>query len=193
LENRKGRIIAISAPSGSGKTTIVRKVLKDIPELVFSVSATTRKRRKEEKEGADYYFISENEFKKKIDNNEFIEWEKFYDYYYGTYKNIIDNAVSDGKTIILEVDVKGALSLKKIYPDAVLIYIVPPSFDELVNRLVKRKTEDEADLQKRIDRAKMELELKDEFDYFVDNTELEKAVIETESLIKKIISKENNK
>jgi guanylate kinase len=159
LENRKGRIIAISAPSGSGKTTIVRKVLKDIPELVFSVSATTRKRRKEEKEGADYYFISENEFKKKIDNNEFIEWEKFYDYYYGTYKNIIDNAVSDGKTIILEVDVKGALSLKKIYPDAVLIYIVPPSFDELVNRLVKRKTEDEADLQKRIDRAKMELEL----------------------------------
>jgi guanylate kinase len=193
LENRKGRIIAISAPSGSGKTTIVRKVLKDIPELVFSVSATTRKRRKEEKEGADYYFISENEFKKKIDNNEFIEWEKFYDYYYGTYKNIIDNAVSDGKTIILEVDVKGALSLKKIYPDAVLIYIVPPSFDELVNRLVKRKTEDEADLQKRIDRAKMELELKDEFDYFVDNTELEKAVIETESLIKKIISKENKK
>jgi guanylate kinase len=193
LENRKGRIIAISAPSGSGKTTIVRKVLKDIPELVFSVSATTRKRRKDEKEGADYYFISENEFKKKIDNNEFIEWEKFYDYYYGTYKNIIDNAVSDGKTIILEVDVKGALSLKKIYPDAVLIYIVPPSFDELVNRLVKRKTEDEADLQKRIDRAKMELELKDEFDYFVDNTELEKAVIETESLIKKIISKENNK
>jgi guanylate kinase len=193
LENRKGRIIAISAPSGSGKTTIVRKVLKDIPELVFSVSATTRKRRKEEKEGADYYFISENEFKKKIDNNEFIEWEKFYDYYYGTYKNIIDNAVSDGKTIILEVDVKGALSLKKIYPDAVLIYIVPPSFDELVNRLVKRKTEDEADLQKRIDRAKMELELKDEFDYLVDNTELEKAVIETESLIKKIISKENNK
>ena len=193
MENRKVRIIAISAPSGSGKTTIVRKVLKDIPELVFSVSATTRKRRKEEKEGADYYFISENEFKKKIDNNEFIEWEKFYDYYYGTYKNIIDNAVSDGKTIILEVDVKGALSLKKIYPDAVLIYIVPPSFDELVNRLVKRKTEDEADLQKRIDRAKMELELKDEFDYLVDNTELEKAVIETESLIKKIISKENNK
>jgi guanylate kinase len=193
LENRKGRIIAISAPSGSGKTTIVRKVLKDIPELVFSVSATTRKRRKDEIEGADYYFISENEFKKKIDNNEFIEWEKFYDYYYGTYKNIIDNAVSDGKTIILEVDVKGALSLKKIYPDAVLIYIVPPSFDELVNRLVKRKTEDEADLQKRIDRAKMELELKDEFDYFVDNTELEKAVIETESLIKKIISKENKK
>ena len=193
MENRKGRIIAISAPSGSGKTTIVRRVLKDIPELIFSVSATTRKRRKDEKEGADYYFITENEFKKKIDNNEFIEWEKFYDYYYGTYKKIVDNAVSDGKTIILEVDVKGALSLKKIYPDAVLIYIVPPSFDEIVNRLVKRKTEDRADLQKRIDRAKMELELKDKFDYFVDNTELEKAVEETESLIRKLITKESNK
>jgi guanylate kinase len=193
LENRKGRIIAISAPSGSGKTTIVRKVLKDIPELVFSVSATTRKRRKDEKEGIDYYFITESEFKKRIDNNEFIEWEKFYDYYYGTYKNTVDSAVSDGKTIILEVDVKGALSLKKIYPDAVLIYIVPPSFDELVNRLIKRKTEGQADLQKRIDRAKMELELRDKFDYFVDNTELEKAVTETESLIKKLIRKENNK
>lgn len=193
MENRKGRVIAISAPSGSGKTTIVRRVLKDIPELVFSVSATTRKRRKDEKEGADYYFITENEFKNKIDNNEFIEWEKFYDYYYGTYKKVVDNAVSDGKTVILEVDVKGALSLKKIYPDAVLIYIVPPSFDELVNRLVKRKTEGRADLQKRIDRAKMELELKDKFDYFVDNTELEKAVTETESLIRKIITKEKNK
>ena len=193
MENRKGRIIAISAPSGSGKTTIVRRILKDIPELVFSVSATTRKRRKEEKEGSDYYFITENEFKKKIDNNEFIEWEKFYDYYYGTYKKVVDNAVSDGKTVILEVDVKGALSLKKIYPDAVLIYIVPPSFDELVNRLVKRKTEDRADLQKRIDRAKMELELKDKFDYFVDNKELEKAVAETEILVGKLITKEKNK
>ena len=193
MENRKGRIIAISAPSGSGKTTIVRRVLKDIPELIFSVSATTRKRRKDEKEGADYYFITENEFKKKIDNNEFIEWEKFYDYYYGTYKKVVDIAVNDGKTVILEVDVKGALSLKKIYPDAVLIYIVPPSFDEIVNRLVKRKTEDCADLQKRIDRAKMELELKDKFDYFVDNTELEKAVEETESLIRKLITKESNK
>ena len=193
MENRKGRIIAISAPSGSGKTTIVRRILKDIPELIFSVSATTRKRRKDEKEGADYYFITENEFKKKIDNNEFIEWEKFYDYYYGTYKKVVDIAVNDGKTVILEVDVKGALSLKKIYPDAVLIYIVPPSFDEIVNRLVKRKTEDRADLQKRIDRAKMELELKDKFDYFVDNTELEKAVEETESLIRKLITKESNK
>ena len=190
MENQKGKIVAISAPSGSGKTTIVRRILKDIPELVFSVSATTRKRRKEEKEGSDYYFITENEFKKKIDNNEFIEWEKFYDYYYGTYKKTVDEAVNAGKSIILEVDVKGALSLKHIYPDAVLIYIVPPSFNELVNRLKKRNTEDKADLQKRIDRAKMELGLKDKFDYFIDNTELDKAIFETEKLIRNLISKE---
>ncbi len=190
MENQKGKIIAISAPSGSGKTTIVRRILKDIPELDFSVSATTRKKRKDEKEGVHYYFISENEFKEKIEKNEFIEWEKFYDYYYGTYKKNVNNAIKSGKSIILEVDVKGALSLKNIYPDAVLIYIVPPSFDELVNRLVNRKTEDKADLQKRIDRAKMELGLKDKFDYFIENKELDKAILETEKLIRKIISKE---
>ena len=190
MENQKGKIIAISAPSGSGKTTIVRRILKDIPELVFSVSATTRKRRNDEKEGVHYYFITEEQFKEKIEKNEFIEWEKFYDYYYGTYKKVVDDAVSSGKSIILEVDVKGALSLKSIYPDAVLIYIVPPSFDELVSRLVKRKTEDEIDLQKRIDRAKMELGMKDKFDYFIDNTKLENATLETENLIRNLISKE---
>ncbi len=186
MENQKGKIIAISAPSGSGKTTIVRRILKDIPELAFSVSATTRKKRDDEKNGIHYYFITEEQFREKIEKNEFIEWEKFYDYYYGTYKKIVDDAVSTGKSIILEVDVKGALSLKNIYPDAVLIYIVPPSFNELVNRLKKRNTEDKADLQKRIDRAKMELGLKDKFDHFVDNTELDKAIIEAERLIRNI-------
>jgi guanylate kinase len=190
LENQKGKIIAISAPSGSGKTTIVRRILKDIPELAFSVSATTRKKRDDEKNGIHYYFITEEQFREKIEKNEFIEWEKFYDYYYGTYKKIVDDAVSTGKSIILEVDVKGALSLKNIYPDAVLIYIVPPSFNELVNRLKKRNTEDKADLQKRIDRAKMELGLKDKFDHFVDNTELDKAIFEAERLIRNLISKE---
>ena len=126
MEKIKGSIIAVSAPSGTGKTTIVRKILKDIPELVFSVSATTRKKRAQEKEGVHYYFISEVEFKKKIKNDEFVEWEKFYDYYYGTYKSVVDNAINSRKSILLEVDVKGALSLKTIYPESVLIYIVPP-------------------------------------------------------------------
>ncbi len=189
MENKKGKIIAISAPSGTGKTTIVRRVLKDIPGLVFSVSATTRKPRENEKDGVHYFFISEDEFKGKIEKNEFIEWEKFYDYYYGTFKSEVENAVNSEKSIILEVDVKGALSLKGIYPESVLIYIVPPSFDELVNRLKNRNTESEEDLQKRIDRAKMELGLKDKFDFAIENEDLETAVSETENLVKKIISK----
>lgn len=189
MENQKGKIIAISAPSGTGKTTIVRRILNDIPGLEFSVSATTRKKRKNEAEGVHYFFICEDEFKAKIKKNEFVEWEKFYDYYYGTYKSVVENAINGGKSIILEVDVKGALSLKGIYPESVLIYIVPPSFDELVKRLKNRNTEDEADLQKRIDRAQMELGLKGKFDYAIENEDLETAVSETESLVKKIISK----
>jgi len=192
LEKKQGSIIAVSAPSGTGKTTIVRRILKDIPDLKFSVSATTRKARENEIEGIHYFFISEEEFKKKIEAGEFIEWEKFYDYYYGTYKSQVDNAINYGETILLEVDVKGALSLKSIYPESVLVYIVPPSFDELVLRLKTRNTEDEEDLQKRIDRAKMELSLKDRFDFNIENRELKKAVLEIEQLIRKTISKEKN-
>lgn len=189
MEKQKGKIIAISAPSGTGKTTIIRRVLKDIPGLAFSVSATTRKPRENEVNGVHYFFIGEEEFRVKIEKNEFIEWEKFYDYYYGTFKSEVENAVNDGKSIILEVDVKGALSLKSIYPESVLIYIVPPSFEELVTRLKNRNTESEEDLQKRIDRAQMELGLKDRFDFTIENNDLETAVSETESLVKKIISK----
>lgn len=184
LEHKKGVIIAVSAPSGTGKTTIVKNILKSIPELIFSVSATTRKRRENEKDGIDYFFITEEEFKRKIDNNEFVEWEKFYDYYYGTYKSFIEDNINGGKSVIVEIDVKGALSLKKIYPESVLIFIYPPSFDELEKRLKKRNTENNADFRKRIERAEMELRLRDKFDYFVENKDLDKAITEIEFLIK---------
>ena len=190
--NDKGAIIAVSAPSGTGKTTIVRQILKSIPELVFSVSATTRKKRHNEKEGVDYFFISENEFLKKIEKNEFVEWEKFYDYFYGTYRSFIEENISKGKPVILEIDVHGALNLKRIYPEAHLIFILPPSLEVLVERLKNRKTESEEDLKKRIERVKLELSMKDKFDYFVVNNDLDKAVSETKSLIRKIISKEHN-
>lgn len=190
MEKRKGAIIVISAPSGAGKTSIIKEILKTIPGLVFSVSATTRQKRKNEVEGVDYFYIGEDEFLKKIKNNEFVEWEKFYDFYYGTYKRFIEDNVSAGKSVLLEVDVKGALSIKKIYPDAALIFIDPPSFDELVNRLKNRKTEDETELEKRIDRAKMELRLKDKFDYIIKNNKLENAISETGNLIKNILKKE---
>ena len=187
MVNKKGSIIAVSAPSGTGKTTIVRRILAEFPELVFSVSATTRKKRINETEGVDYFFITEEEFKQNIEENKFVEWEKFYDYYYGTYKSFIENNINQGKSVIIEIDVKGALALKSIYPNAILIFIAPPDFDELVNRLTKRQTESADDLQKRIERAKMELSHKDNFDYLIFNIDLEKAVEETKSLIRKII------
>lgn len=186
MSNHKAKLYVFSAPSGSGKTTIVRDVLKNFPEFVFSVSATTRKRRSSEKEGVDYSFISEIEFKKKIDTGEFVEWEKFYDYYYGTLKNFVDGNLEKGLSTVFEVDVKGALSIKKAYKNSVLIFIAPPSIDALKDRLIKRNTETDEDLKKRIERAEMELSFKDQFDYVVSNVNLEEAKKE----VKKIIEKE---
>ena len=190
MENIKGNIIAISAPSGAGKTTIVKEILKRYPELVFSVSATTRPKRKTEKDGVEYFFITEEQFKQKIEKDEFVEWEKFYDYYYGTFKSFVDNNINDGKNVLLEIEVKGALSIKRIYPESFVIYIMPPSYEELVKRLKNRNTETEEDFLKRIERAKMELSLKDQFDYIVVNEILNNAIEETSELIKKIIYKE---
>lgn len=186
----RGKLLAITAPSGAGKTTIVREILKLYPEIIFSVSATTRARRETETDGIEYFFITEEEFQQKIENNEFVEWEKFYDYYYGTLKSFVDDNLLSGKNVLLEIEVKGALSIKRIYPDSHIIYILPPSYEELINRLKERKTETETDLAKRIERAKMELSLKDEFDYIVVNENLEFAIKETSELVKKIIKKE---
>jgi len=190
LKTAHGEIIVVAAPSGSGKTTIVKRILNKFPAIIFSISATTRKKRDNETDGVEYFFITEDEFKQKIKNNEFAEWERFYDYYYGTPKSFVDEIIRLKKTVLLELDVNGALSIKKNYPNAHLIYIVPPSKEELIKRLTARNTESEEDLKKRIERAKMELSLKDEFDYLIPNDDLEKAVHEAESLIKKIIYKE---
>ena len=190
--NKRGAIIAISAPSGTGKTSIVKRIINEIPGLVFSVSATTRKKRENEVHGIDYFFISDDEFRKKIKNNEFVEWEKVYDYYYGTFKSVIEENICNGNSVILEVDVKGALSIKKIYPEANLIYVIPPSHDELIKRLKNRKTENDSDIQKRLERAIMELSIKDKFDYFVVNKDLNKAISDTKSLINNILNKENS-
>lgn len=188
--NLKSKIIVISAPSGGGKTSIVKAILSQFPDLVFSVSATTRPKRVNEVDGVDYFFISEDEFKKRIENNDFIEWEKFYDYYYGTPKEQITNAVEKNKSILLELDVKGALNVKRLFPEAVLIFIDVPSFEELIKRLESRKTESESDLKKRIERAKMELDYKYKFDYIFVNDDLNKVIKEVGDLLNKILNKE---
>ncbi len=191
MQNGKGAIIAVAAPSGAGKTTIVKEILKQYPQIVFSISATTRPKRNVETDGVEYHFITEKEFKEKIESDEFVEWEKFYDYYYGTFKKTVENCLKKNKTILLELDVKGALALKKIYPQAHLVYIKPPSYQELIKRLKGRQTENSEDFKKRVERAKMELSLKDQFDYLVVNKDLEKAIKETSDLIKNIINQEN--
>ena len=184
MDNSKGILFIVSGPSGTGKTTIIKRILKEFPDIIYSVSATTRKKRSNEKNGEDYYFISEEEFEQKIKRDEFAEWEKFYDYYYGTLKKYIDDSLESGKNVLMEIDVKGALTIREKYPDAVLIYIYPPSFEELKIRLKNRRTEDEVDYQKRIERAEFELRYKDKFDYFVHNLEIEKAVLDLKNLIK---------
>ena len=150
-----GKIIIFSAPSGAGKTTIVRNALREFPKLVFSISATTREKRGVEKDGVDYFFISEKEFLQKIENEEFVEWETFYGYYYGSLKSFVDEQLGNNRSIVFEVDVKGALKIKETYPESISIFIMPPSLDELKTRLKNRKTENDKDLKKRFERAEM--------------------------------------
>ena len=185
------KVFIFSAPSGAGKTTIVRSALKKFPQLVFSISATTREKRGVEKDGVDYFFISEEEFKKKIEQNEFVEWETFYGYYYGTLKSFINSRIENGKPVVLEVDVKGALKIKKEYPDAVAIFIKPPSIEELKRRLRDRKTESDKDLQKRIERAEMEMGYQKYFDYVIVNDDLERAKKEVYEIINKELKTED--
>ena len=187
--SRQPKLIVISAPSGTGKTSVIKEILRmNQDKLIFSVSATTRQKRPNEIDGVDYYFLTEEEFKKKIENDEFIEWEKIYDYYYGTPKSEIERAKKLGKDILFELDVNGSLKLKQLYPDAHLIFIVPPSIEELENRLRKRNTETPETFRKRIERAKMELEKAKYFDYVVKNYELETAIKEVNEIIQKILN-----
>lgn len=189
MKGTKGKLFVFSAPSGSGKTTIIKNVLEKFPELIFSISFTTRKKRLSEIDGKDYFFISEKEFKNKIENDEFLEWGKFFGYYYGTLKSFIFENLNKGISIVLEVDVKGALNIKDVYHDSILIFISPPSINELKIRLHNRKTESDKDFKKRIERAEMELKFRSKFDYDIINKDLENAKEE----VNKIISKELNK
>jgi guanylate kinase len=185
------KIIIITAPSGAGKTSITKHLLKTFPEqLVFSISATTRPKRDYEKEGKDYYFISVNEFKEKIDHHSFIEWEMVYEgKYYGTLKSEIHRIWKEGKTPLLDVDVKGAMHVQEQhFKNTLSIFIEPPSIDELKKRLESRGTETEESLAARINKAAYELSFKNRFDKVIINDELDKACRETEEAVKNFLS-----
>lgn len=179
----KGEIYVISAPSGTGKTTIIKRIKELRPEIRFSISAATRKPRGVEENGKDYYFISREEFQKKIDAGEFVEWEEVFGNLYGTLKSELVDTVSKGEDVILEIDVKGALNVKAQFPEAILIFLMPPSFEELVARLTGRNTEGPEELKRRISRAELEFSFSDKFDHRVVNNELDKCVTEVLELL----------
>lgn len=180
-----GKAIIFSAPSGSGKTTIVRHLLANNPDLAFSISASTRDRRgRTEQHGKDYYFLSPEEFKARIDNDEFIEWEEVYEgNYYGTLKSEIDRIWKQGKNVIFDVDVKGGLNLKKYFGDkALAVFVKVPSMEVLEERLRERGTESHASLSQRLFKAKFEMTFQDKFDAVLVNEALDKTLAEAQKL-----------
>jgi len=182
----KGKLLVFSAPSGSGKTTIVRHLLAlDYLNLEFSISATSRPSRGEEEEGKDYYFLSSKEFKNKIKNEEFLEWEEVYrDSFYGTLKSEVERIWAKGKHVIFDIDVAGGLRIKKKFPaETLAVFVKPPSVDELKIRLKKRKTESEEKINMRIAKASIELATAPQFDTIIKNVNLDQALQEAEKLV----------
>ena len=183
----RGKLIVLSAPSGSGKTTIAREVIRLNPELRFSVSATTRPKRAGEREGEDYFFMTHAEFRRKVDAGEFVEWEELFGNCYGTLRSELDRAIRENRHLLFDVDVKGGLSIKKAYPEALMIFIKTPDTDVLKRRLQARKTEAEEVLRLRLERVPMELDLGRSYDYEVVNDDLETAVGSVQKIIQQYL------
>lgn len=187
-----GKVIIVSAPSGAGKTSIVKHVLQFLPELRFSTSATTRNMREGEINGKDYHFLSVDDFKKGIERDDFLEWEEVYaNQFYGTLKSEIDKIWDEGKTVIFDVDVKGGLNIKNYFGDnALAIFVEPPTIGELENRLRKRGTETEESLRKRVEKAEYELSFAPKFDKIILNDNLDIASEEMLHTIREFLDKE---
>lgn len=185
-----GKIIIVSAPSGAGKTTTVKHLLQQNFGLEFSVSATSRQPRPGETNGKDYYFIPESEFRQKIENREFLEWEEVYEgILYGSLKSEVNRILNLGKSVIFDVDVVGGLNIKKFYGnDALAIFITPPSVEELEKRLKKRSTETEEKINTRIAKAKKEMEFAGQFDVIIVNDVLSTALADAEKAVARFLS-----
>jgi guanylate kinase len=175
-EDGKGRLFIISAPSGAGKTTLCNALLKHFPDMTISISHTTRAPRKGEQEGVDYFFITEQEFQSGIKNNQWVEWARVHDHYYGTSAKFIDNTTAAGIDILLDIDVQGARQLFKRYPESVGIFILPPSLGALRHRLESRGGDTWAVIEKRLSAAEDEMAQKDLYHHVIVNDDLQNAV-----------------
>jgi guanylate kinase len=184
--NRKeGKMVIFSAPSGAGKTTIVKRLLKHYPDLEFSISACTRRKRMKEVNGRDYYFLTVNDFKEKIRNNDFIEWEEVYpDHFYGTLKSEVYRIWEKGKHVIFDVDVVGGLNIKKQFgTQALSLFVKPPSIEELNKRLINRSADSKENIQKRVAKAEQEMTYAEQFDIVIINENLDIATGEVITVV----------
>jgi guanylate kinase len=187
----EGKLVIISAPSGAGKTTIVKHLLESGLNLSFSVSATTRQVRGDEEDGKDYHFLTVAEFKKRVENDEFAEWEEVYSgHMYGTLKSELERIWAKEQCVLFDVDVKGGLTLKKKFGiNSIAIFIMPPSVEELENRLIKRGTDSPEKIKMRVDKAREELKLANQFDTVIVNHRLDKAKKEAVGIVSSFLSK----
>jgi guanylate kinase len=181
----KGLLVVISSPSGGGKTTIIQHILNTKQSNTeYSISITTRPPRSGEINGRDYFFVTKDDFENKITNKELIEWEEVHGYYYGTPKNLIEKWLQQGKSILMDIDVKGALTIRKKYPqNALLIFLEPPSMEILIDRLIDRASDKQSEIKKRLEAGEDELAVAHQFDHIVINDDLQKAVEEVTNLI----------
>lgn len=186
---KKGFLLVISGPSGVGKGTVLHDLMNTQKNLVYSVSVTTRKQRPGEIEGVSYFFKSHEEFEKMIEEDKFLEYAKVHDNYYGTPKDFVEEKINEGKIVILEIDVQGALNVKKNIDNGVYIFLAPPSLSELKNRIVNRGTETESDINLRMHNARKELSYIKDYDYLVVNDHLNYAI----NLVNEIINAEKHK
>jgi len=191
MTSNKGRLIIVAGPSGTGKGTVENAVMEKFPEIQFSVSVTTRPRRDYEIEGEHYFFISKEEFLKRLERNELAEWQEVYSkngHYYGTLRSFVDTALEQGKLLLIDIDIKGGINLKKEYPqNSISIFIEPPSVEALERRLINRNTDSPEQIRIRLDRMPEEMELGKQFDYTIVNGELNEAVNDFAEILEKEI------
>ncbi|MBU0634857.1 MAG: guanylate kinase [Candidatus Omnitrophica bacterium] len=181
---KRGKLFVISAPSGAGKTTLCARLLKDMPKLVCSVSMTTRKLRRGEKDGMDYFFTDIRAFKKRIQENYFLEYAKVFGHYYGTPRDFVERNLCQGKNVLLNIDVQGAMQIRKNFrKDSVFIFILPPSIDDLKKRLMLRKTDTEFEIKQRLKVAKRELKQLKFYDHKIINDDINEALSELKSVL----------